>query len=124
MAEAFAYHLGVDARLQRQCGVCVAQVVQADPRQSCGLQRLLKELGDSIGVPGLAVLARKDVAIALPGPEPLVLVGPLLLCLSAKGLDCPLVDRNDPRPTGLRFLLECLVANLDPRATYRQSLTV
>ena len=104
MAEALAHHLGVDAGLQRQCRVCVAQVVQADARQSGGLQRLLEELDDAVGVPRLAVLARKDMAIVPPGRKPLVLVGPLLLCLPAEGLDRPLVDRDDPRATGLRFV--------------------
>ena len=80
MAKAFADDLGVDAGLQAQGGMGVAQVVQADLGQHGLLDGLAKVAADALGIQRPAILGRKDEA----GLDPVFVLLLLLVELSRR----------------------------------------
>jgi hypothetical protein len=74
VSEALGDYLGMDAGLQRQRGVRVAQVVQADAWQQRSLHRLAEVARHRLRVEGGAVLGGEDKTRLDPGLVPVVLL--------------------------------------------------
>jgi len=95
MSEALGDDLGVDAGLQGEGGVRVAQVVQSDRRQHRPSHRLPEVARHRLGVERGAVLGREHVGRVDPGRVSLSLFVKLACCLTLQDLDRARIEGDD-----------------------------
>ena len=94
VAEAFADDLGVDACLEREGGVCVTQVMEADAREPRVLAVLAEELRDPFRMDGRGVFASEDnVRVRFADPKHLMFEC-LVVAVGAEGVGGCWVERN------------------------------